>query len=681
MKRIFLLVIVLLLLSSGVGNWIAKRFQLKAQSFYAPIGFACILGLLQILYYPILFFNLSFMWIVGITTIVLGISLVFTVLSIPQIIQSILKKEFLVILVGSLLFLFVLSHVYVDLDYSDSSTYLNYIALNINAPSLNLYSLSNGLRGEEWNIYYQYQGYYHFCSYLCWLVNFPYYLLGSSYEVPNLVIVVWGLGSLYHILSSMVIVNLVKDLKTAWWFKLGLGIFLLFYENFFYWNISFAFYGNTFRALFVMLGIYLIYLAEQNHTKQLYYLLIPVFSAGLACSSTFLFMCFSIVYAFAVYLFFKHEEDAFSILYIIVSPVVFYVFAFLSRSHLALGLLLLVLYFVVLFLRNTLCKGLFTFFQSFFDRFGVILFVVVIPVLFMIGSFVIHLIETNDFTSYLYYFKDFSHSDMMTNYLFINNKWLDGSINVLRWLGVLFILIDHRKEKDWIFVLCLVMVVFFLNPLCTILLLKTITGMVFYRNFMVLFNPITEALLLYHLYQKVESYAWVRPVLACALVLATIAGNVGSFLEDEQTGLYWVYIRGGKEVDSIYKVDLDEQQAILALKESLTKETMDHQPVIVSQSGATLTYIPSAYQLFGPWQYYYKLDRVDEDFYQVARKRDDWQETTTPPYENTCLYLKGYQVDYVLLQYWQSSDFDEASDSCSVTIYEGSKYKVKRVQE
>ena len=114
------------------------------------------------------------------------------------------------------------------------------------------------------------------------------------------------------------------------------------------------------------------------------------------------------------------------------------------------------------------------------------------------------------------------------------------------------------------------------------------------------------------------------------------------------------------------------------LKEEV-KTIEGRQPVIVSQSSATLTYIPEAYSIFGPWHYHYPLDRVNDEFYQIARKREDWLEEEIPDYSRTCDYLKEYNVDYVLLQYWQSPELDQASGGCSVDIYIGSKYKVKKV--
>ena len=139
-----------------------------------------------------------------------------------------------------------------------------------------------------------------------------------------------------------------------------------------------------------------------------------------------------------------------------------------------------------------------------------------------------------------------------------------------------------------------------------------------------------------------------------------------------------VYIKNNKDLDPVYKMETDEREAVLFLRNTIREKGIDR-PVIVSQSASTLTYIPEGYQLFGPRNHYY--ESVDSDFYALAKRHFDWDEKEDLDYSNTCSYVKKYDVDYILLQYWENSDFDDATDGCAVTIYTGSKYKVKEVQK
>ena len=684
MKRILIVAAVLILLSEGTGVFLLDRMKIRRKGLAAPLGFSVILGVLQTLYYIPLMMNLSFAWIIGLTCAVLGAAAVMTVLSLKETVKSFLRTDTLIVLGAACVFLFVFSKMYVDLDYADSTTYLNYIALNINAPSLNMYDLATGLRGQEWNVYYLFQGYYHFGSFLCWLVNLPHYLLGASSYVPNLVVSVWGLGILYNVLTNALLVSAVRQMKCAnRYFRAAVMVFALFYANFFYWDIAFAFYGNTFRALFIMILLYLIMRWQREGQEQILPLLVFPLAAGFACSSSFLFMGFAVMFALAGYMFARKRENALRDMIRLIFPIVCYVLAFLSRVSPKAGILLGVLYFgVLVFVKLKPQNPVLAFGEDFFAKYGKQLFFIAVPVIFAIGSFIIHLIEKTDFTSYSYYFWNFRQMDMMTDYLFIHNDWLDGLVNVLRWAGVLLAVFacSAEAEERWLRAFVIMMLVFFLNPLCMILLQKTITGMVFYRNFMTLFNPLTEIFFLDLIARKAGSLRFAVPALGAFLAGAVILANAGSFLQDPSTGIYWVYIRGGKNVDGIYKVDPDEKNALEFLREEVSSIT-DRQPVIVSQSSAALTWIPEAYSLFGPWHYHYPLDRVNDEFYQVSRKHEDWLEEEVPDYSKSCGYLEEYDTDYVLLQYWQSPEFDEATDACTVTIYTGSKYKVKKTEK
>ncbi len=682
MKRILIAVCLLIFLSEGTGTAILKKLSIEKKGLAGALGFSAILGILQTLYYIPIGLNLPFYTLLILTGMVMLAALMLTLRNLKDTLKSFLSPDTLIIGAAAAVFLFVFSKLYIDLDYADSTTYLNYIALNINAPALNLYNLADGLRGQEWNVYYLFQGYYHFGSCLCWLVNLPYYVLGSSSYVGNLVTSVWGLGLLYNVFSNITVISAVRLMHTEnKAVRICTLLFGLFYANFFYWNNAFAFYGNTFRSVFIILLISIIYRWQKEGNENMKWLLWFPLAAGFACSSSFLFMSFAVMFALAAYLAHQHRPHALADMARLVLPMVCYVLAFLSRVSPKAGILAGVLYaaifiFICVKPEHPVIASL----EKLYSRFGAPLFFIVVPVLFAAGSFAVHLTERTDFTSYGYYLWDWRHMDMMTDYLFIHSEWLDGLVNVLRWTGVILFIVtpDLKDEEKWIRAFVIMMLVFFLNPLCMILLQKTITGMVFYRNFMTLFNPFTEILFLDMIFRRFRNIRFVTPGLCAFLVAAVLLGNIGSFRLDPSTGLYWVYVRGGQNVDGIYKIDPDEMETLNFLKEEV-KTIEGRQPVIVSQSSATLTYIPEAYSVFGPWHYHYPLDRVNDEFYQIARKREDWLEEKIPDYSRTCDYLKEYNVDYVLLHYWQSPELDQASGGCSVDIYVGSKYKVKKV--
>ncbi|MBR0477684.1 MAG: hypothetical protein IJJ24_01165, partial [Solobacterium sp.] len=256
MKRILLCTVLILLLSEGLGTWLLDRLKLQKKGFSAPYGFALMLGTLQMLYYPAQILHLSFLWIILPSALVLCFAACATLLRIKDVLKGLLRPQSAAVLITAVLFFLVLRQCSVDMNFADSSAYLNYIAMNINADHLNLYDITNGLRGSEWLVLYSYQGFYHFGSFLCWLTDLPYWLGHAVYQIPVMTISIWLLGIIYNVLSTMVIIDTVDRLRFKdYGFKILLLVFLLYYSNFAYWDISFAFYGNTFRNLFIMVMI------------------------------------------------------------------------------------------------------------------------------------------------------------------------------------------------------------------------------------------------------------------------------------------------------------------------------------------------------------------------------------------------------------------------------------------
>ena len=684
MTRIVLVTVILVLLSGGTGAWLLQKLKIEQKGFSAPVGFAAILASFQLLIYPAQLFNLSFSWVKIAGIAVLTAALIFTIIKRKDVVHELWTFRTLWVLGSVTLFFVVFSQCYIDLDFSDSATYLNYIAQNINASHLNLFNPINGITGQEWDVLYLFQGFYHFGSFLCWGINAPYNLMHYGTEISNLVISVWTLGMLYNALSSMLITNLVHYFRfKSRFLQFSILIFSLFFTNFFYWKMAFAFYGNTYRGMFVTMLIYCIYRWIKEDNNQIRYLILFITTAGLACSSSYLFLSFEILYSLAAFLFYRKISHALEFMLELIAPVVLYAGAFLSRGHAVAALVLVVLYLVLLLYLH---KKKFT---SAVNHIGLILsqhakeiFFIGIPFFAAAGSLWIRW-RTPDLENtfyYSHYFWNFRSIDMVKDYLFAYSGWFDNVLNVLRWAGVVLLIVKYQTEAErFIRDLMILMITFFLNPLCTILLSKTITGIVYYRAFEILFNPFTEILLFNEIYMALNNRRVLQGTLEVILAGSAVLGQTLSW-RGSDNGLYSFYLKGGKDVDPVYKTDPDEKTANEMLRDYAAVHPQTDQVTLVSQSNATRTYLPNAYQIFTSRDYFYTLQRLDPEFYEIAKRHYYWLEPVKTDYSKTCSDLKKYKVDYLLLQYWENADFDHASDACAVTIYTGSKYKVKKVQ-
>ena len=642
------------------------------------------LACFQLLIYPAQLLNLPFVLVEAAGILVLAAGLVFTIRERREVLRQLRTFRTFWVLGSAVLFFIVFSRCYIDLDFSDSATYLNYIAQNINASHLNLFNPTNGITGQEWDVLYLFQGFYHFGSFLCWLINAPYYLLHRGMEISNLVISVWTLGLLYNILSSMLIINMVRyfQFKNRL-FKFSLLTFSLFFTNFFYWKTAFAFYGNTYRGLFVTMLLFCIYRWIREDNDQIRYLILFIAGAGLASSSSYLFLSFEILYSLAAFLFCRRKPHALRMMLEVIAPVVLYAGAFLSRGHAAAAAALVLLYLALLLLMRTKAvKGLTDLLGSFFSAHAIAIFFIGIPALAAAGSFWIRWHTPNLENTYYYshYFWNFRRIDMVKDYLFVYSGWLDNLLNALRWTGVILLILRYRTEEErFIRDLLILMITFFLNPLCTILLSRTITGIVYYRAFEIMFNPLTEILLFREIYLSLRDRTLLQELLEIILAGSAVCGQALSWAGSEN-GLYSFYLKGGRSVDPIYKMDADEKTANETLRDYVLAHPQQDQVTLVSHSNATRTYLPNAYQIFTSRDYFYWMFRLDPDFYEIAKRHYAWLDPEKTDYTQTCGDLRKYKVNYVLLQYWENADFDQASDACTVTIYTGSRYKVKEVQ-
>ncbi|MBR2991380.1 MAG: hypothetical protein IKF51_07995 [Solobacterium sp.] len=683
MKRILLGAMLILLLSEGLGSWFLDRFHLTRKGFCAPYGFAVMLGTLQLLYYPAQLLHLSFTWIIAASALVFLFALLVTLKDLKRVLKGLLRPQMILVVLTAVIFFFVLRTCSVDMNFADSSAYLNYIAMNINADHLNLYDITNGLRGSEWLVLYSYQGYHHFASFVCWLCDLPFWMGHAAYQLPVMTISIYLFGLIYNVLSTMLIIDAVDEIRFKdYGFKAVLLIFLLFYSNFAYWDISFAFYGNTFRNLFIMVMIRVIMIWLDSGEDSWKYLIPLILSAGLACSSSYMFMGFAVLYALAAYLFRVRKENALSDMMLNILPMVIYALTFIVHTHPILAAAVLILYVVLLFLREKgIIRRMIGALDMFLEDHDTAVFFVGVPLIFVIGSAVITVLGKQVLVTYATYLDDFTGIDMTRDFLFIHSDWLNILLNICRWGG--YFLLVFRRERSgaqhYLADLCILLMIFFLNPLCIVMLEATMTGHVFYRNFLTLFNPLTEAVFFVLVYEKISTSVPERAGLKALLCIAVILGNVGSYLPSLYKGQYWIYVRDGKEEDPYYKMEMDEYNALQALISLDRADPKEEQTVLLSHSPSTLTYLPEAYQIFTPRNEWFVS--VDEDFFEIARRHFSWREEGHPQYEKTCDYIEQYGVDYIVVQYWENPDYDAATDGCSVTMYEGSKFKVKKAMK
>lgn len=684
MLRIILFVLVFMLINTAIGIETSKYVDIKENKFSTVIGFVVFLCALQILYYPAQIFNLSFNYIIVASVLLLLIGMYFLISNFKEVKEELLNKKTLIVLISVIIFSFVSSNTFIDIEFSDAATYLNYIAQNININKLNMFNPVTGLKGHEWDIYYLYQGWYHFGAFLCWLINANVYVLNMGSYVANITVSIWALGLIYSFISSFFIVDLLeyfnfKD-KIS---KYVIGIYLLFYANFYYWKIAFSFYGNTFRALLGAILIFLIYRWFKEEKEEIKLLFPIVITAGLSFTSSFLFIAFVIMFSLAIYLFMIKKEKTIYDMFTFVFPMAFYGIIMFGKVYpvILIGGIIFLLLIYVGRLFKPIRRSMYYLDDFFFKHINKIAFVL-FPIFLGVVSFYLNFMVDGFIPTYSHFFEDHQNYDMIKDYYFIYSNLLDNVFNVIRWTGIIFIVFKSKSVEDkFIKVMILITLVILLNPLFISAIALAITGIVYYRMVEVVFNPFTEILMFIAVYKLIDFNKISKNVLNSVIVIVVLLGNVFSFV-DNKSGLYTFYINGGKETTPLEKISQNEIQAIYELSKLVKEDNNENGVfVVVSQTSALRTYMPNAYQIFTSRDNYYVEARLDETFYHIAKRHYPWiDDGIVPQYELTCGFLQeSYGITYVLLEYWENSEFDKASDPCTETYFTGSHYKVKKV--
>lgn len=688
MLKILLIVGFVIWVSTTIGIIIKDRFNLKEMRFTAPIGFAVLLSILQLFYYPIQLFNLNSFYVHFISFSVFAIVSIISFFYFERVIKQYLNWGFIWVLLSLGLFLIVFYNSSLDLGFADGQMYLNYIAQNISIDQLNNFNLWTGLLGEEFVTVYLFQGYYHFAGSFILMVNSFYTLFGIGSNINNIVIITWGLGSLYSLISSLLIIDIANYIRSKnWVVKNILILFSLFFTNFYYWKTAFAFYGNTWRSLFMAMMIFYFYRMIVESNDKYRYLIGFIFGAALATSSSSLFIGFSILLGFAFYCFVNRHEQAFENTSIIGIPMVLNVLALMYKDFPAVFIFLIIitLAYYGLF-KLPLASRYLLQFNRFISKYVYFIFLAFIPLVAISYSFFdMYFWDPEYIWNMNHYFNNHATYDMVKNYLFLHSDWMDNVLNVLRWLGVIVLVLYYRNDKanGYLIKHFLLLLVFFLNPLATSFVSKMFASNVYYRTFESFFNVFTEMILFGALLNLCWNRKFIRSLLVFVLVFIVFFNHYESLILKDKSGQYGFYINAGQVLDPIYKLKPVELEAIKFFQEYIGLNPKESgQVIVISHANGLRTFTPEVYVLFTPRQFYSAWDRVNQEFYQIARMWNGWEERASYiDYGRSCEYLVEYDVDYVINEAWLNFEFNQAIEGCTTILFENHDYKVRKVDK
>lgn len=669
MIKIGIAVLLVLFVSSAYGISLNKRINYKLNDFVTPVGFALLMMLLQIAYYPAMLFNLPSTYEHIVSIVVFAIGIYIGIKNIKMVIEEYNKKRSLIILASFVLFIFVFYQCYIDIAFSDSQMYLNYMSQNINTDHINLFHLWTGEIGKNWDTIYLFQGYYHFGSFLCWLVNANQYLFNVGGFVENITIQTWGLGIIYSIMSSMLIYNFVNYLKTNKIVRWTILSFGLFYLNFFYWRVAFSYYGNTFRTIYTCALMLFLYRYFKEGRYDFKNICIIIGFAGLSFSSSYLFISFAIMYALMAYMFKNKNRNSIREMADFVLPILIYALACFYIDNMTLfivGIITAPLYFI--FRNKSFMLNITDKIEVFLHNYGYAIFVYGVSIIFIVGGAYYYFFVNPGYEySYAHYFNNHQNYDMIKDYFFIYTGKSQNLVNVIRWVGVVLLFTDKTKDqgKKWMKSLFLIVFLVFLNPLTVIAISKLFASNVYYRTFDIIFNPFTEMLFMYLISERFKN-KYLNYILAILVVYLLAYCHVASHI-NENTGEYGYYLHRG--VMPKYKMAYENYDVIKHFQEEIKGIEIDRQLRVISHAEGLRTFEPNVHQIFTAREYYYPMERINNEFYDIARNHYPWESYYETDFSVACEYIDRFDIDYVIVEWWQNWDFDIEISKCGDLVY------------
>lgn len=675
MIKLFFIVAGVMLAAAGYGAEIKRYFPKRQQDYFYPLGFAALLMLLQFAYYPAMFGHWSSDYEHIVSCLILLVGLCFSVRNYRFIKAELWRGSSVWIVLAFSVFLLVFYFTNLQLPYSDSQMYLNYMSQNINTSHINLFHLWTGEIGKEWDAIYLFQGYYHFGSFLSWLCQW-----WAKDSLANITVQTWGLGMLYSLVSSGFLVNFCYALTQHKGKRCLLLLLGLLYINFYYWRVAFSFYGNTFRTLFIAAHLYYLYYYFQEDNRHYRFLCMTLSFAGLATSSSYLFIAFAMDYALMVFLFKQKGEGAIAEMADFVLPLVIYALALFSRTHLlfALGASVFALAYYTLRKKKvlqTISRKMEGFLQCYTYR----IFVFGAAFLLAAGGAVYYFLVNPHYEyNYAHYFQNHQLYDMIKDYFCLYSGKTQTLVNVFRYIGIFLLWRSHKKTPAIHFAKIYVGVILFvfLNPLSTVAIAKLFASNVYYRTFDALFNPFTELVIGFFCLEKFYDQRYGK-ALSILLVSYLLVYAHGFSFYSAYAGEYGEYVH--EEILAKYKMNYaDYEAASFFQKEISTHKKSQGQWRVISHVEGLRTFVPEVWQVFTLREYYYPQERINEEFYQQARNHYSYGKYPETDFSSACRYLQRFQIDYLLIETANNPDYDIEVSKCSAKIYENDRFHIYR---
>ncbi|MCQ4954418.1 hypothetical protein [Holdemania filiformis] len=568
-----------------LGKCISKYFNWNADYFpIITIGFFVILGIFEFFVFAFVKFQFSVYYILFVQYILLIIPIFVAIKVKVNLIPT--QKELKMILGGALftiIFAFLMGNQTLGEAAFDSNFYLSMVIENSTSPTL---GTINGYTGNIENIstLHGYQGFYYFHSLL--LKNIRNILsLNNTSLTP---VYLWTSALTYFYMLSDILfhsINLFLEKKSLHTKIVALLFVLVFFTN--YFNISFPFYGNTWKTLNIACNMLILYeFIKLNNNKSLFLLTFLNSSLIGFSSSGFFIACF-IEISFFFYLIWKKEQNYTVYLEYWISCLSLLIFALLyfSGNNIKISILILAIY----------CLAGYTVYLT--KRFDAIswkkmlqlfkfIFIISVLLLVIVSYFVRNSMfsgSDSQFNGYSFFFRLNSLGDMTLNYFIPVNK-IELVRNCVFWFIIFINCFQEKYEKEYKFFLLLI-IILFVNPFVTPFVVKYMTSIVYSRCFEIFINPFCLLIFYTGLIEWLEKNKNIEILFLLTLEI----GSIGIIVHNN-ISYYSKFFIPQEGYNPVYRVTNDQWELYQNLIEELQSSKLER-PLILNQDIAVKAYV------------------------------------------------------------------------------------------
>lgn len=668
MVWMFLMAFVIIFISFLSGFLTSELIDFKSENhhFLTPIGFTVLLGVLQLLYYPIQIYNLPTKYLYLVT---IGLFLVIIFLSLIKVKRHIIYikdyiKLYKEVIFGLIIFItlcFIYYFVKFPTRTDDLYFYMPYIINKANVPNL-----TATIYGQ-----YDFQGYYDFVAMWIWVYR-KIVEYGFAGELLPVSIVSWVPSIvLFWILSFTIVetMNYVKEKVSRSFISWVVGITLFVYTIGAYWYLQTPYLGNSFRRISIVIIFFIIISMLKKFTWRKFIVLELSFISIISQTSTGFFFAAFVLYALMFYYASKNESGYLNkIVLLSIGPMLFaslyvvYVMIYINSLYGFYALL-------VLFKLDKLIEKIIN------KTWKIIM--VIIPLLFGIWtrlpSFNLPRFNISYFDISPYFFDKHAYEGIenLFEFGFDSPQAIITSIFcIFVWISIIYYLFNHIKKNkpdDYMSFHIITIFLTFFNPWVITFVMTYMTNVVYFRIYDLFFNIFTITLFLTYLLDKLNN----KQAIALSVVIFIL------FVNEVPKNQTWMFMGfNDDDYNPLYHVDNLEIEVLDKFKKEvlLNKEGTT---IIASQIYSAESFTDANIKNVKANLYSHGEDNTSEAMFQrVFYRYEPGLDKIEGDYINACELAQERNVEYVIIEAQYNMELENGIGYCGDKVLEVGSYRI-----